>query len=315
MIGESRLAVVVPCFNEGKQLAKVIDTMPATVDRIYVVNDCSSDDTLKIANDFAANDDRIKVIDHEVNQGVGGAIASGYMAARDEAFDVTVVMAGDAQMDPAELPDIAGPVARDECDYTKGNRLFSGQAWKIIPRARYLGNSLMSLLTKIASGYWHIADSQSGYTGINLKALQTIDWDSMYKRYGQPNDLLVKLNIYDFRVRDVPIRPVYDVGEESGVKPFRMIPRLSWLLFRLFVQRMIQKYVIRDFHPLVLFYLFGLVFLLFGLALGAYLLIYRIFIGPVADTSAIFAAMFFITGTQLSLFAMWFDMESNKHLR
>ena len=103
----------------------------------------------------------------------------------------------------------------------------------------------MSLLTKLASGYWHVADSQSGYTAINLRALETIDWDKMYKKYGQPNDLLVRLNIYSFRVRDVPIEPVYGIGEKSGVKPFRMIPRLSWLLFRLFFYRMGQKYVIR----------------------------------------------------------------------
>ena len=109
-------------------------------------------------------------------------------------IDVTVVMAGDAQMDPNDLPQIIEPVASGSADYTKGNRLFYGDAWTMIPHYRYLGNSFLSLMTKIASGYWHIADSQSGYTAINLKALQTINWDSMYKRYGQPNDLLVRFH-------------------------------------------------------------------------------------------------------------------------
>lgn len=148
---------------------------------------------------------RVVLIRHEVNQGVGGAIATGYKAALAERFDVTVVMAGDAQMDPDELPEIVGPVARGECDYTKGNRLFSGEAWDMIPRVRYLGNAILSLLTKIASGYWHVADSQSGYTAISLKALEPIDWHQMYKRYGQPNDLLVWLNVHGLRARGGPM--------------------------------------------------------------------------------------------------------------
>ncbi|MCK7575572.1 MAG: hypothetical protein MZV65_47750 [Chromatiales bacterium] len=115
----------------------------------------------------------------------------------------------------------------------------------------YLGNAMLSLLTKIASGYWHIADSQSGYTAIGRRALKAIDWDQMYKRYGQPNDLLVRLNIAEMRVTDVPIRPVYGVGEKSGIRPLRMIPKLSWLITRLFFYRLLHKYIIQDFHPLL----------------------------------------------------------------
>ena len=205
--------------------------MPDFVDHLFIIDDKSSDATAEVVDGYAEHaPERISLIRHAKNQGVGGAIATGYKAALAERFDITVVMAGDAQMDPAELPDIIGPVARGECDYTKGNRLFSGEAWNMIPRVRYLGNAMLSLLTKIASGYWHVADSQSGYTAISLKALETIDWDQMYKRYGQPNDLLVRLNIHGFRVRDVPIRPIYGIGEKSGIRPLRMIPRLSLLL-------------------------------------------------------------------------------------
>jgi hypothetical protein len=200
-------------------------------------------------------------------------------------------------------------------DYAKGNRLFTGDAWNQIPKIRYLGNSVMSLLTKIASGYWHVADSQSGYTAINLKVLKTIDWDQMYRRYGQPNDLLVRLNVYNFRVRDVPVQPVYNIGEKSGVRPLRMIPRLSWLLCKLFLYRMVQKYVIRDFHPLVFFYASGGAMFLLGLVLGVYLLACRILAGPVAATSALFAVFLFVTGMQSLFFAMWFDMNYNRDLR
>jgi glycosyltransferase involved in cell wall biosynthesis len=316
MFRDQRLAVVVPCYNEQVLIRRVIETMPESVDRVFVVDDKSTDDTASVVQEYVDQaPERVVLIRHAENQGVGGAIASGYNASLAERFDVTVVMAGDAQMDPAELPVIVGPVARGECDYTKGNRLFSGEAWDMIPRVRYLGNAMLSLLTKIASGYWHVADSQSGYTAIGLKALETIDWDKMYKRYGQPNDLLVRLNIHDFRVQDVPIRPIYGIGEKSGIRPLRMIPRLALLLHRLFWYRMVQKYVIRDFHPLLFFYLAASVLFPAGALFGAYLFVLRVLSVPVAGTSAMFAAFLTITGLQFLLFAMLFDQEQNKHLR
>jgi len=148
-----------------------------------------------------------------------------------------------------------------------------------------------------------------------LKALQTIDWDAMFKRYGQPNDLLVRLNVYNFRVHDVTVRPIYNIGEKSGIKPIRMIPQLSLLLTKLFLFRMLQKYVIRDFHPLLFFYAIGMAIFPVGILFGLYLFLLRIFVGPVAGTSALFAAFLTITGIQFLLFAMWFDMDYNKDLR
>lgn len=316
MFENAKVGIVVPCHNEESQLGRVLETMPEFVDRIYVVDDASEDGTAEIARRYAqARPERIRFISHTSNQGVGGAIASGYKAALADGIEVTAVMAGDGQMDPEDLPRILAPVVRNECDYAKGNRLFTGDAWQVIPKVRYLGNSLLSLLTKIASGYWHIADSQSGYTAINLPALKRIDWDRMYKSYGQPNDLLVRLNVYNFRVRDVTIRPVYGIGERSGLRPLRMIPKLSWLLFRLFLYRLFQKYVIRDFHPLLFFYAMGMVLFPLGLIMGFYLVAARLVLGPIASTSALFAAFLTITGLQFLFFAMWFDMDYNKHLK
>ena len=310
------IGVVVPAFNEEQLIGRTLDTIPGFVDKIVVVDDHSRDATVeRVQERVARQPDRFVLIQHEVNRGVGGAIATGYTWCRDHKMDVTAVMAGDAQMDPDDLPALLEPVVSGEVDYAKGNRLFTGDAWNQIPKIRYLGNSVMSLLTKIASGYWHVADSQSGYTAINLKVLKTIDWDQMYRRYGQPNDLLVRLNVYNFRVRDVPVQPVYNIGEKSGVRPLRMIPRLSWLLFKLFLYRMVQKYVIRDFHPLVFFYASGGAMFLLGLVLGVYLLACRILAGPVAATSALFAVFMFVTGMQSLFFAMWFDMNYNRELR
>jgi len=312
------VAVVVPAYNEEKLIGQTIETMPDFVDRIVVVDDASTDGTAQVVRGYGdrlAWQARLILLPHAENQGVGGAIATGYKWCRDHEVDVAVVMAGDGQMDPADLPALLEPVVSGRADYAKGNRLFTGDAWHIIPRVRYLGNSMMSLLTKIASGYWHVADSQSGYTAINRRALQTLEWDTMYRRYGQPNDLLVRLNVYNFRVVDVPVRPIYNIGEESGVKPLRMIPRLSWLLFKLFLFRMVQKYVIRDFHPLVFFYLMGGALFVSGLLFGLYLTGYRLFVGRVAATSALLAVFLVVTGLQSIFFAMWFDMEYNRSLR
>jgi hypothetical protein len=230
--------------------------------------------------------------------------------------DIAVVMAGDAQMDPSDLPSLLNPIISGKADVTKGNRLFTGDAWNQIPRVRYLGNSAMSLLTKIASGYWQVADSQCGFTAISFEVLRTIEWDQMYKRYGQPNDLLVRLNVYNFRVDDVKVRPIYNIGEKSGIRPIRMIPKLSWLLLRLFFYRMWEKYVIRDFHPLVLFYgaAFALLFFFFPILFIRMAIIWG-FTGSIPPINALAIIVVSLAGMQLMLFAMWFDMQANRDSR
>jgi len=315
MYRDKKIAVIVPAHNEEKLIAKVLKTTPAFVDHIVVIDDASTDRTGEVVETHQKQDSRILSIRHPANEGVGGAIVTGYKWAREHDIDISVVMAGDAQMDPKDLPGLLDPVVDGKADYTKGNRLFTGKAWEIIPKTRYLGNGVLSFLTKIASGYWHVADSQSGYAAITLEAIKTIDLDSIYKRYGMPNDLLVKLNLYNFRVQDVPVAPVYGIGERSGIKIYRVVFTLSLLLMKLFLWRLKEKYVIRDFHPLVLFYLMGFVLTPIGIGFGFYLLVYRIFVGPVAATSALFAAFFAISGFQSLFFAMWFDMEYNKELK
>ncbi len=310
------VAVVVPAYNEEKLISKVIETMPDFVDYIVVVDDLSRDKTVDIVNKYVQDSDgRIILIVLEKNSGVGGTIAEGYKWCRDHQIDATAVMAGDAQMDPNDLPALLDPVVSGEVDYSKGNRLFTGEAWDKIPKTRYMGNAALSMMTKIASGYWHVADSQTGYTVANHKVLSTIDLDEIYKRYGMPNDMLVKLNIYNFKVRDVEIEPIYGIGEKSGIKPLLVIPKFLWLLTRLFFYRMIQKYIIRDFHPLIFFYFSGLSFSFIGWLFGLFLLVFRLTTGPVAATSTIAAIFLIISGMQSLFFAMWFDMDSNKYLR
>ena len=173
---------------------------------------------------------------------------------------------------------------------------------------------MLSLLTKIASGYWHVADSQAGYTALSLDALRRLDLDRIYRRYGFPNDLLVHLNVISARVRDVPSRPIYGVGEHSGIRIRRVVPRISWLLFKGFWWRMKEKYVIRDFHPLVFFYVLGTVMTCVG-SLSASGHVRRFFGNEITTPTIVLVALLLISGTQFTLFAMWFDQESNKDLR
>ena len=313
MLEGKRVAVVVPAFDEERLIGTTLSGIPDFVDRVLVIDDASRDGTAERAR--ASGDPRVEVVSHERNQGVGAAILTGYRRALEEGIDVTCVMAGDNQMDPADLEAIAGPVARGEVDYAKANRLFTGRAWELMPHTRYLGNAVLSLLTKIASGYWHVADSQSGYTAIGRSTLELLDLDRVYARYGFPNDMLVHLNVVNARVRDVPSRPIYGVGETSDIRLRRVIPAISWLLTKAFFWRMREKYVIRDFHPLVFFYVFGLLFSLLGLVLGATVTILRFLGNELTVATVVLVALLLIAGLLFTLFAMLFDMESNRELR
>jgi glycosyltransferase involved in cell wall biosynthesis len=313
MLDGKSVAVVIPAFNEERLIGDTVAGIPPFVDRIYVVDDASRDRTAERVK--LIEDGRVLLLEHERNLGVGGAILTGYERALTERIDVTCVMAADNQMDPAELESLVRPVAAGEVDYAKANRLTSGQAWELIPRTRYLGNALLSLLTKIASGYWHIADSQAGYTALGLETLRRLDLPRIYRRYGFPNDMLVHLNVVNARVRDIPSRPIYGVGERSGIKIRKVVPRISWLLVKGFFWRLREKYVIRDFHPLVFFYAFGIVMTLVGLVLGIVETVARIGGHGIPTATIVLVALLLISGSQFTLFAMWFDMESNKDLR
>jgi len=309
---EKTVAVVVPAYNEEGLVGSTVSTIPSFVDKIYVVDDGSTDATVERAK---GADDRVEVLAHEKNEGVGAAIVTGYRRAAADEYDITCVMAADGQMDPDDLEMLVRAVASNECDYAKANRLFTGQAWQLIPKTRYLGNAVLSFLTKIASGYWHVADSQSGYTAVNLETIRMVDLERVYRRYGFPNDLLVHLNIWNRRVRDYPSRPIYGVGERSGIRLRKVIPRISWLLLKGFFWRMGQKYVIRDFHPLIFFYMLGILLFGVGLLLGLVEVVLRFAGNPITSATIVLVALLVISGLQLLLFAMWFDMESNKDLR
>jgi glycosyltransferase involved in cell wall biosynthesis len=267
----------------------------------------------KVANENEA-ESRIILINHLENGGVGAAIARGYKWAKDHGIDCTAVMAGDGQMDPDELIDICAPVIEEGVDYVKGNRLIHRSALLVIPKVRYFGNSILSILTKLASGYWHVSDTQTGYTAISNKALNAIRIHDIYKSYGMPNDMLVKLNISFCTLREVEIKPIYDVGEQSKMKIMKVIPRVSWLLFKSFFKRLWIKYLFRDFHPLFLVYHLSF---FTGLLWIPYIVkAIRAFINGIEmGFETLFAFTFLgITSILSLLFAMWMDMQDNERL-
>jgi len=363
MLEKKTIAVVVPAYNEERQIGNVLDTIPEFVDNIIVVNDHSTDSTGDIVQQYIARNEattevnhvsgkitvskynraeivlhqqleaekkyftparimnqapereRVILINHLENAGVGAAIATGYKWCKDHGIDCTAVMAGDGQMDPAELESICRPVIEEGIDYVKGNRLIHRSAWFVVPKVRYFGNSILSIFTKIASGYWHVSDTQTGYTAISKKALNAIRLHKIYKRYGMPNDLLVKLNIAFCTIKEVEIKPVYGIGEQSKMKILRVIPRISWLLFKSFFKRLWIKYLFRDFHPLFLLYHFA--FILLSLAAPYGIKILKIFITheqPLNPVTMLAFIFLFISSFQSLFFAMWMDIQDNERL-
>lgn len=314
MFEGSSIAVVVPCYKEETQIRGVIETMPSFVDSIIIVDDRSPDATAEVVRACMLTDPRVELLIHEENRGVGAGIATGYKRALELNMDVAVVMAGDGQMPPDELADIVRPVTSGAADYSKANRLVTSTAWDTIPRKRFLGNAMLSLLTKIASGYYQVADSQTGYTAITASMLRRLDLDDMYPRYGYPNDMLVRLNVLRARVVDVASVPVYDVGEVSGLKVRRVLFTMSWLLLKRFFWRLWKLYVVRDFHPLVIFYALGMVMLGLGTIFGLTLTGLYIAGETVTGATATMVSLLVQSGLLLTLFGMLFDFEHNRPL-
>ena len=213
------VAVVMPAYNVAPLIAEAVSSVPSLVDHLLVVDDCSVDATAEVL----AGMQRPGLVRqrHTVNQGVGAAIATGYTEALRLGAEVVAVMAGDGQMDPADLPALLEPVVCGDADYVKGDRFRHADVWRVMPRDRLLGNIALSLLTRVTSGYWGIFDSQCGYTAISRQALLALtERDGrpcLFPRYGYPNDLLARLRALDAWVDEVPVRPVYE-GQPSGIR-------------------------------------------------------------------------------------------------
>lgn len=240
MYRDLSVAVVIPAFNEERAIERTIEVVPDFVDHIVVVDDASADATADLAarcKNRSTEARSIEIVRHSRNRGVGAAIVSGYRRVLARDLDIAVVMAGDGQMDPADLSALLDPIARGQADYVKGNRFRHPDVWRAMPRARLVGNVLLSAATKLTSGYWHVFDSQCGYTAITRQALHSIQLDRVFSRYGYPNDVLARLHVAGMRVADVPVRPVYGPEWKSGIKVRTVIYPVAFVLLRSWAAR------------------------------------------------------------------------------
>ena len=317
MYKDHKVAVVVPAYNEEELILETLGGMPDLIDLIFVVEDGSSDRTRERIEQQAQRDARLRPIFHAVNQGLGQSLIDGYLAAADSDADITVVMAGDNQMHPGDLPNLLDPIVEGGFDYVKGNRLLHRDVGAM-PRYRFFGNAILTILTKFATGYYSLMDPQCGYTAIRNTALRAIPIATMTKGYGYNADILCMLNILRFRVTDVEVRPVYD-REKSKIKLYKYIPRTSVLLVRLFFRRLWKRYVVLDFHPLTLFYAFAflsLLFLVVPLSVRfALLLATQWWLAEqpeFPETTLSLLVFTTLISFQSILFAIWMDMDYNR---
>lgn len=263
MYDGATVAVVVTAYEEADLVSQVVHTVPTFVDRIYVVDDASPDDswsviqrTARQINDSGTDPRTVVPIRHERNRGYGGAVKTGYRRAVADDMDVVAVMNGDRQMDPAILDRIVQPVAAGTADYAKGNRLLSAEDRTEMSTFRLAGNVVLSGLSKFATGYWSVSDPQNGYTAISSDAIEQLTLDRLTDEYGFLNDILLELNVQECRVVEVPMSARYD-RETSTIRLDRFVTRVSLLLFRNFLWRTGTQYLVRGVQPAALYYLIG----------------------------------------------------------
>lgn len=341
------VGVVIPAYNEEGFIGSVITDIPDYVDRIYVIDDCSTDGTwdeiTSIAQKEVNNDGeyiedqasteneplatdggtlanraiihdpigRVLPIEHLSNLGAGGAIKTGYLAALQDKTDIVATIDGDGQMDLDQLPRLLDPIANGKADYAKANRLLYHEYREGMSGWRFFGNSILTFLTKIASGYWKMMDPQNGYTAISYRALDNIGIESMYEYYGYCNDLLVKLNAKGLRVADVAI-PAHYGEEESSIQYTEYIRKVSLMLLRNFLWRLKVRYFVLDFHPLGLFYIFGAITAVFGITGMGWSTIGYLFLDEDLFVRMALSTLMFLMGSMFLMFAMLFDMQANE---
>lgn len=306
------IGIVVPAYNEEKFIEKTIGGIPKYVKKIYVIDDASTDRTPEIIK--RTKDSRVLYVRHDKNSGVGSAIVTGYNLALQDGMDIVAVMAGDNQMDPEQLPNLLKPIIENNADYSKGNRLISKEFRQGMSGWRSFGNALLTMITKIGSGYWNIMDPQNGYTAISRRALEAIDLASIYPYYGYCNDILIKLNTIGMKVEDVAIPARYG-DERSKIKYSKYIIKVSPMIFKGFLWRLKTKYMIMDFHPLVFFYFASGILLPSGGLLILWILFQKLYHNPISPNFPLLAVFITLIGIQLLLFAMLFDMQADRNRR
>jgi len=297
-----RVAAVVPAFNESAHIAQVIGQMPDYVDHIIVVDDHSTDGTAAAAT--AVGDARVHVLQHPVQRGVGGSTVSGMGRALELGADLLVKVDGDGQMDPTHIARLLEPLVHGPYDYAKGNRFLDRDALRRMPLHRLLGNFALTFATKLASGYWHIFDPQNGYVAIRASAVRALDLAQLSTGFFFENDMLIRLNVLNLRVTDVAIPARYE-DEESSLRVSRILITFPLHLLRGFLTRVWEKYVLRDFSTIAVFWLVGLLLLSWGTLFGGATWVHSLARGIPASTGTVMLSVLpFLVGFELVLQAI-----------
>jgi dolichol-phosphate mannosyltransferase len=302
MFRDARVHVVIPAYNVAPHIGDVLAGLPDFVDAVTVVDDGSIDGTADAVT--RAGNHRVTLLQSPANEGVGGAMVRGFRHALAQGEGVIVKMDGDGQMDPADLPRLLAPVVDGQCEYAKGNRFLRSRELDVMPRARLAGNFVLTFLTKLASGYWNVFDPQNGYLAIASGTLRLLDLDRLSRRYFFENDMLINLNIFDARVRDVAMPSRYGV-ERSSLRLGRVLWSFPYHLFRGYWYRFYRKHVLRDFSPVALFMLTGLPLLAWGTWFGAYTWVQSWLHNQFASTGTVMLSVLpFLVGFELVLQAL-----------
>jgi len=257
----TKIAVVIPAYNVADTIVKVIMGIPKTVDAIIVVNDASKDDTATKVK--SVKDDRVTLISHTKNMGVGGALLSGYSYALGLGVDIVVKLDGDDQMDVKFMPGLIEPILNGQADYTKGNRFLHPVALKKMPIIRKISNLGLTFLSKIASGYWNVFDPANGYTAISASKLASLDPSRVARSYFFETSMLCELRKLNAVVMDISMPAIYQ-NERSSVKVPREIFVFSTNLVARIFDRIISRYFLYDFTAVSLFLITGILLCLFG---------------------------------------------------
>jgi glycosyltransferase involved in cell wall biosynthesis len=302
----TQIAVVIPCYRVAKHIAQVIRGIPSWIETIVCVDDCSPDDSVTLIEQL--NDPRVIIVRHAKNQGVGGALITGYRECLRLGVDIVVKMDGDDQMDPAALPALLDPLLRATADYAKGNRWADPEQLVQMPSLRRWGNLGLSFAVKVCSGYWNVFDPCNGYTAIRASVLQKIRFDRLAHDYFFETSMLLQLNLLGAVVCDVPIPARYG-DEKSSLRIGRVLRRFPWALLKGLRYRIWQRHFVRDFGPFAMFLVFGLMLTTWGVVFGGYhwWRSYQTDIPTTAGT-VMLAAMPFLMGFQLLLQAVVLDM-------
>ncbi len=305
--GAATVAVVIPCYRVRARIAEVVARIGSEIDLIYVVDDACPERSGEHLLRHCA-DPRVQVLVHKTNQGVGGAVLTGYRQALADGAEIVVKLDGDGQMDPALIGRFVAPILERRADYTKGNRFYNLEDARCMPKGRLLGNLVLSFLTKLSSGYWTVFDPTNGFTAIHTALLAELPLDKIRRRYFFESDMLFRISTVRGQVVDVPMTAVYG-DAPSSLRICRVLPAFLALNLANTAKRILYRYFLRDFSIASLELVCGLAMVLFGTIFGAREWVASAASGAAASTGTVMlAALPVILGVQTLLSFLPFDV-------